>query len=255
MKNKIKIFVYTGSCNAHSTTAKLAEQLVSTIDEITKVDVAADFYSGSNTLIKECVGCTQCFIQGRCALDARDDMPVLRQKMMEADCIILGSPVYFHAVSGNMKTFMDRLSSWTHTMECAGKIGAVVAASGGNGLNYVTDYLKKFMDYLGIVNLGSIGAATYNESYMTEQKITESLRPEFTEVAERIRAIYEEGEVPQPDDLQRQVFLMNNKKYKELEEYRDNAAEIRKWLDNGYTSYSGFDDVIRDRFFPDKCDK
>ena len=105
MKNIIKIFVYTGSCNKHSTTAILAERLVKTIQETTKLRVSADYFSGSNAHIEECVGCTQCFMKGKCTLDVRDDLPVLRKKMMEADCIILGSPVYFHSVSGNMKKY------------------------------------------------------------------------------------------------------------------------------------------------------
>ena len=153
MKNIIKIFVYTGSCNKHSTTAILAERLVKTIQETTKLRVSADYFSGSNAHIEECVGCTQCFMKGKCTLDVRDDLPVLRKKMMEADCIILGSPVYFHSVSGNMKKYMDRLSYWTHVMELTGKLGVVISTSGGNGMRFVSDYLKKFMDYLGIIKV------------------------------------------------------------------------------------------------------
>ena len=253
MKNIIKIFVYAGSCNKHSTTAILAERLVKTVEEVTNLRVSADIFSGSNAHIEECVGCTQCFMKGKCTLDVRDDLPVLRKKMLEADCIILGSPVYFHSVSGNMKKYMDRLSYWTHVMELAGKTGVVISTSGGNGLRFVSDYLKKFMDYMGIVNVGTIEAATYNAEYLKAQNVEEKLRPQFLAVAERIRAIYEDGEIPQPDDLQRTVFKMNNKKYKELEEYKEEVAEVRNWLDKGYTDYAGFDDLIADMFKSDVC--
>ena len=57
--------MYTGSCNKHSTTAILAERLVKTIQETTKLRVSADYFSGSNAHIEECVGCTQCFMKGK----------------------------------------------------------------------------------------------------------------------------------------------------------------------------------------------
>ena len=243
--------MYTGSCNKHSTTAILAERLVNAIEEATSLRVSVDMFSGSNVHIEECVGCTQCFMKGKCTLDIRDDLSVLRKKIQEADCVILGSPVYFHSVSGNMKKFMDRLSYWTHVMELTGKVGVVISTSGGNGLRFVSDYLKKFTDYLGIINVGVIEAATYNEDYLKKCGVLEKLEPEFAAVAEKIREIYEEGEIPQPDDLQRTVFNMNNKKYKELEEYKEDIAEVRNWLDKGFTDFERYDDVIAEKF---KCD-
>lgn len=253
MKNIIKIFVYTGSCNKHSTTAILAERLVKTIQETTKLRVSADYFSGSNAHIEECVGCTQCFMKGKCTLDVRDDLPVLRKKMMEADCIILGSPVYFHSVSGNMKKYIDRLSYWTHVMELTGKLGVVISTSGGNGMRFVSDYLKKFMDYLGIINVGVVEAVTYNEDYLKSQGVVEKLQPEFLSIAEKIRGIYEEGVIPEPDDLQRAVFKMNNSRYKEMEKYREDIAEVRNWLDKGFTEFESYDEVIADLFKEDVC--
>ena len=243
--------MYTGSCNKHSTTAILAERLVNAIEEATSLRVSVDMFSGSNVHIEECVGCTQCFMKGKCTLDIRDDLSVLRKKIQEADCVILGSPVYFHSVSGNMKKFMDRLSYWTHVMELTGKVGVVISTSGGNGLRFVSDYLKKFTDYLGIINVGVIEAATYNEDYLKKCGVLEKLEPEFAAVAEKVREIYEEGVMPQPDDLQRTVFNMNNKKYKELEEYKEDIAEVRNWLDKGFTDFERYDDVIAEKF---KCD-
>jgi multimeric flavodoxin WrbA len=61
-------------------------------------------------------GCTSCFAckiidgpsNGRCAL--KDDLtPVLQKIEEEADAIILGSPVYFGAASGEIRSFMERL--------------------------------------------------------------------------------------------------------------------------------------------------
>lgn len=244
MKKEIRIFVYSGSRNLHSTTQIIAMELVKTIAERTQARVVVDEYTGYNTHMEECIGCTQCFIRGSCGMDGKDDMNEIRKKMLAADCIIMGSPVYFHAVSGNMKKLVDRLSYWTHTMELTGKLGIVIATSGGNGLNYVSEYLKKFMDYLGIINVGIIKAATYYDSYMKENQVLESIRPKLLQCAQGVNRYALEGYIPHPSELQRKVFRMYNQKYMELEAYQDDIAEVRKWFAHGYLSYQEYDDVI-----------
>lgn len=228
----------------HSTTQIIAKELVKTIAELTNTGIVVDEYAGHHTHIEECTGCIQCFISGNCVMDFKDDMREIREKMMAADCIIMGSPVYFHAVSGNMKKFMDRLSYWTHTMELTGKLGIVIATSGGNGLSYVSEYLNKFMDYLGIVNVGIVEAATYCDSYMKENPVLESIRPKLLECARGVIRYVLEGDIPRSDKLQKKVFRMNNRKYMELEAYQDDIAEVRKWFEHDYISYEDYDDVI-----------
>lgn len=120
-------------------------------------------------------------------------------------------------------------------------------------MRFVSDYLKKFMDYLGIINVGVVEAVTYNEDYLKSQGVVEKLQPEFLSIAEKIRGIYEEGVIPEPDDLQRAVFKMNNSRYKEMEKYREDIAEVRNWLDKGFTEFESYDEVIADLFKEDVC--
>ena len=56
--------------------------------------------------IKHCVGCLQCTKTRKCV--QTDDFDLLFQKINQADCIILGAPVYCHNVPGIMKDFFDR---------------------------------------------------------------------------------------------------------------------------------------------------
>jgi multimeric flavodoxin WrbA len=62
---------------------------------------------------KGCISCFACKTiggrsYGRCAV--KDDLsPVFRRVEDEADAVILGSPIYFGAVSGEMRSFMERL--------------------------------------------------------------------------------------------------------------------------------------------------
>jgi multimeric flavodoxin WrbA len=59
-----------------------------------------------------CISCFSCKTKdgpsyGRCAV--KDDLAPVLRKVEEADAIILGSPVYFGVVTGEMRSFMERL--------------------------------------------------------------------------------------------------------------------------------------------------
>ena len=61
---------------------------------------------------KGCMSCFACKTIGgesyaKCAID--DDLAPILQRAAEADAIILGSPFYFGTVSGEMRSFMERL--------------------------------------------------------------------------------------------------------------------------------------------------
>ena len=54
-----------------------------------------------------CTGCYYCQKSGGvCA--KKDDMPELLQKMIDADVIVLASPVYFYSIDAQLKTVIDR---------------------------------------------------------------------------------------------------------------------------------------------------
>ena len=58
--------------------------------------------------IQGCTACGACKKIGRCAFD-RDGVNLCREKLAQADGLVLGSPVYYGAIAGGMKCFLDRL--------------------------------------------------------------------------------------------------------------------------------------------------
>lgn len=61
---------------------------------------------------KGCISCFACKLKngksyGRCAVN--DDLTSILEKVKEADAIILGSPVYFGTITGELKSFLERL--------------------------------------------------------------------------------------------------------------------------------------------------
>ncbi|MDY5212410.1 flavodoxin family protein [Intestinibacter sp.] len=56
--------------------------------------------------INYCTGCSSCSMGKSCP--QKDDMPEILEKMINADVIVMATPVYFYTMCGQMKTFIDR---------------------------------------------------------------------------------------------------------------------------------------------------
>jgi multimeric flavodoxin WrbA len=56
--------------------------------------------------IAPCIECNRCFETGRCAV--QDDFQPLYDKTLQADGIMLASPIFFMGVTGFTKAFIDR---------------------------------------------------------------------------------------------------------------------------------------------------
>lgn len=56
--------------------------------------------------IAPCKACYACTKTHSCAI--KDDMEIVFSKLIEADVIVLASPVYFYSASAQMKTMIDR---------------------------------------------------------------------------------------------------------------------------------------------------
>lgn len=53
-----------------------------------------------------CSGCGVCNTTHRCV--QKDDMADILEKLVDADVIVMATPVYFYSMDGQMKTFIDR---------------------------------------------------------------------------------------------------------------------------------------------------
>lgn len=56
--------------------------------------------------ISPCAACYGCRKTGSCV--KKDDMELLLARLVEADVLVLATPVYFYSMSAQMKTMMDR---------------------------------------------------------------------------------------------------------------------------------------------------
>lgn len=82
--------------------------------------------------IKPCEGCLKCEKTGECK--TKDDMQPLYKKMLNADGIILGTPVYFYSMSGQAKILMDRTYALLYPhIRLANKVASAIVVTARAG--------------------------------------------------------------------------------------------------------------------------
>ena len=74
--------------------------------------------TGKNVL--PCLACDACHKKGKCV--QKDEFETIREKVLEADGLVLASPNYIFHVSAQLKAFMDRCAC---TIHCPGLRGQV----------------------------------------------------------------------------------------------------------------------------------
>ena len=63
--------------------------------------------------IKYCQGCLRCNVLGKCSLK-NDEWEEMSDKIMRSDVLVFASPIYFHHVTAQLKTIIDRFRSFIH---------------------------------------------------------------------------------------------------------------------------------------------
>jgi multimeric flavodoxin WrbA len=102
-----------------------------------------ELFSVAGKNIKGCEGCWSCTKTGKCKI--KDDVTVLFEKMLAADGIIFGSPVYFYGMTAQAKAIIDRTISLREPgKNLANKVFGVVTSAGSLGM---VDVLKDLSFY------------------------------------------------------------------------------------------------------------
>jgi len=96
--------------------------------------------------LRPCDACQACFGTGRCAIG--DDAEKVYQAIMDAEGVILASPVYFQGVTAQMKIFIDRVG-YLHNArgrkDFEGKVGGVVVVARRSGLEAACSQMLMFL--------------------------------------------------------------------------------------------------------------
>ncbi len=110
--------------------------------QLEKNSIDSEIFHIGKDPVRGCVACGACSKLGRCAFDD-DKCNTLAQKMVEADALIIGSPVYFAGPNGALCALLDR-AFYFSSGKMAGKFGAAVVSCRRGGASSSFDRLNKY---------------------------------------------------------------------------------------------------------------
>lgn len=169
----MKVVAFNGSPKKEGNTYHAIKMVA---DELEKQGIDVEIVHVGNKNIRGCLACNACAKNKdeKCIIQD-DEVNEWIQKMKEADGIILGSPVFYSAIAGTMKSFLDRAF---YVAGSSGgllrhKVGASVVAvrrSGGiptfNQLNNYIHYSEMLMpgsNYWNVIHGTAPGEAVQDE--------------------------------------------------------------------------------------------
>jgi multimeric flavodoxin WrbA len=114
-------------------------------------------------LPKFCNGCFNCINNGETKCPHFEYTEPIVNSLINADAIVLASPVYALDVSGQMKSFLDHLCfmwmSHRPNKDMFSKIGFVISTSAGSGTRRTNKTMKTALDFMGIKRTYCYGSA------------------------------------------------------------------------------------------------
>lgn len=148
----MKIIGLNGSPRGkNSRTAQLVKKV---LEGAADAGAQTEYFDITKLKIKPCAACDECHLKGYCV--QKDDFQMTFEKIISADGLVLGSPVYIYQVTAQLKNWIDRLGNTLHCLRFLNKYGAAVATAGGSGEKETVDYLDKVLKYSGMQTVGNL---------------------------------------------------------------------------------------------------
>ena len=149
----MKVIGINGSARKNGNTTLI---ICEVFDELNKEGIECELIQLADYEILPCHGCFACKGRGNCVF-TNDGFAEIFNLMVEADGIILGSPVYSADVSAKMKAFLERGGVVIATNQgiLRHKIGASVAAVRRGGGMTTVDTMNHFMLNKEMIVVGS----------------------------------------------------------------------------------------------------
>ena len=102
-KGKMKILVLTGSPRKNGNSATLAEHF---INGAKAAGHSVERFDAAFKKVHPCIACNSCGMDGPCVF--KDDFEFVRKHIIDADCVVFATPMYYFGISSQLKAVIDR---------------------------------------------------------------------------------------------------------------------------------------------------
>ena len=134
----MKVLLVNGSPHENGCTFTALKEAA---DRLESKGVSTEIFWLGRAPVAGCIACGSCSKTGKCFRD--DVVNIFAEKCAEADGFIFGSPVYYAGISGQLKSFMDRLF-YSASSKLRGKPACAVVSCRRGGASAAFEDINKF---------------------------------------------------------------------------------------------------------------
>ena len=102
-RRKMKILVLTGSPRKNGNSATLADSFIRGAKE---AGHSIERFDAAFKKVHPCIACNSCGMDGPCVF--KDDFEFVRRHIIEVDCVVFATPMYYFGISAQLKAVIDR---------------------------------------------------------------------------------------------------------------------------------------------------
>lgn len=150
----MKIVILQGSPNKKGSTNILAEEFTKGAElaghEVTRFDVA-----GMD--VNPCIGCVACGYEGPCV--QKDDNQQIRAAILEADMLVLATPLYYYGMSAQLKIVVDRFCAYNASINRKHMKSALLTVAWNSDdwtFDALTSHYQTLVRYLNLEDCGMV---------------------------------------------------------------------------------------------------
>lgn len=153
----MKVLLINGSPKRDGNTFIALSEVASALESC---NIETEIISIGTKAVQGCIACNKCSELGRCVF--QDDLyNKVREKLKEADGLVIGSPTYFAGPNGSLCALLDRLFYSCHDLT-EYKPGASVVVCRRGGASATFDRLNK---YFTISNMPLVPSQYWNSAH------------------------------------------------------------------------------------------
>ena len=157
---KYKVIILNGSPKADGNTATALHEAERILQQ---QGIETEWMHVGHRQIHGCIACNKCWTTGICTF--ADIVNEISEKMLQANGLIIGSPVYFASPNGTLLSLLDRLFYSNLHTDWSMKVGAAVSIARRGGATATMDVLNK---YFLKTNMPVVPSQYWNIAHGTE---------------------------------------------------------------------------------------
>jgi len=183
-----------------------------------------------------CKGCFSCFYNGENTCPHNESVTPIVKSILNADLLIITSPVYAMDVSGQLKALLDHLCfmwfSHRPNPKMFGKIAVTISTTAGAGLSHTTKTIKNSLNFWGVKRVFSykypVSASRWNEVTLNKKL---KIEKEIARLAKSVhKAVNNSEKLPSPIFRSFIFFIMKGL----MKKNTWNPKDRQHWVDNGW---------------------